>query len=76
MKAFPESSRELVLAQWKIVAGQLVTETGKKKGLGYMTEDKMAATIDLIKANSKLENNIQPKDVYTMEFLDPQFPPK
>ena len=76
IKAFPESSRELVLAQWKIVAGQLVTDTAKQKGLGYMTEEKMAATIDMIKANSKLENNIQPKDVYTMEFLEPQFPRK
>ena len=36
----------------------------------------MAATIDLIKANSKLENDIKPRDVYTMEFLEPQFPRK
>ena len=76
IKQFPESSRELVLAQWKIVAGQLVTEVAKQKGLGYMTEEKMAATIDLIKANSKLENDIKPRDVYTMEFLEPQFPRK
>jgi NitT/TauT family transport system substrate-binding protein len=74
VKAFPETSRELVLDQWRIVAGQLVTETGKKKGLGYMTEEKMAATIALIKAFSKLESDIKPRDVYTMEFLDPQFP--
>jgi NitT/TauT family transport system substrate-binding protein len=76
VKAFPESSRDLVLDQWRIVAGQLVTETARKKGLGYMTEEKMAATIDLIKAYSKLANDIQPKDVYTMEFLQPQFPRK
>lgn len=76
VKAFPESSRDLVLDQWRIVAGQLVTETARKKGLGYMTEEKMAATLDLIKAYSKLVNDIQPKDVYTMEFLQPQFPRK
>jgi hypothetical protein len=65
-----------VLAQWKIVSGQLVTDVAKQKGLGYMTEAKMAATIDLIKANSKLEKDIKPLDVMTMEYLEPQFPPK
>lgn len=76
VKNFPETTRDLVLAQWKIVAGQLVTDVAKQKGLGYMTEAKMGATIDMIKANSKLENDIKPLDVFTMEFLEPQFPPK
>ena len=76
VKHFPETTRELVLAQWKIVSGQLYTDVAKQKGLGYMTEAKMAATIDLIKANSKLEKDIKPTDAFTMEFLQPQFPPK
>jgi NitT/TauT family transport system substrate-binding protein len=76
VKHFPETTRDMVLAQWKIVSGQLVTDVAKQKGLGYMTEAKMAATIDLIKANSKLEKDIKPLDVMTMEFLEPQFPPK
>ena len=74
VKSFPETTRDLVLAQWKIVSGQLVTETGKAKGLGFMTEAKMGLTIDMIKAASKLENDIKPRDVMTMEFLEPQFP--
>ncbi|MEO5694692.1 MAG: ABC transporter substrate-binding protein [Usitatibacter sp.] len=76
VKHFPETTRDMVLAQWKIVSGQLYTDVAKQKGLGYMTEAKMAATIDLIKANSKLEKDIKPADVFTMEFLQPQFPPK
>ena len=75
-KAFPETSRELTLAQWKIVSQQLYTDIAKAKGLGYMTEEKMGLTIDMIKAFSKLEKNIAPRDVMTMEYLQPQFPNK
>jgi NitT/TauT family transport system substrate-binding protein len=75
-KAFPETSRDLTLAQWKIVSQQLYTDVAKAKGLGYMTEQKMGLTIDMIKAASKLEKDIAPRDVMTMEFLQPQFPKK
>ncbi len=69
---FPEADRDLVLAQWKLVEKQLVTETGLKQGLGYMTTERMAGTIDMISAYTKFEKTIAPADVFTMEFLEPQ----
>lgn len=76
VKMFPETSRDLVLQQWKVVAQHFVTPTAKEKGLGYMTEEKMAYTLDLIKTFAKLERDVAPKDLFTMAFLERHVPRK
>jgi NitT/TauT family transport system substrate-binding protein len=70
---FPESNRDSVLAEWKVVQTHLVTETGMTKGLGFMTWERMARTIEMLGATTKLEKKIEPSDVFTMEFLEPLY---
>lgn len=76
VKSFPETSRDLILAQWRIVAQYLLTDTAKEKGYGYIREDKMAATLDYVKAFSKLENPIKATDLFSMDYLKPTMPSK
>lgn len=76
VKAFPETSRALILAQWRIVADHFLTDTAREKGYGFIREDKMAVTLDLTRKFTKVEKPIVAKDIYTMEFLKPILPKK
>lgn len=76
VKVYPESSKALVLQQWRVVMKHFVTPTATEKGLGHITEKKMAQTLDLIKTFAKIEKNIAPGDLYTMQFLDSHVPSK
>lgn len=76
VKSFPETSQDLIQAQWRIVADHLLTDTAKAKGYGYIREDKMAATLEYVKNFSKLENPIKATDLFSMEYLTPTFPKK
>jgi len=70
---FPESSRELMLAQFKIALQHMITPLSKEHGLGYIDEEKMAQTIELIESYSNFEEKLDPKNVYTMDYL-PKIP--
>lgn len=76
VRVFPETSREIVLGQWKVVMKHFLTPVAKEKGLGYMTDKKMEQTIELIRTYAKIKPEIKAADVFTMEFLEPRAPRK
>jgi len=49
------------------------TPLSKEHGLGYIDEEKMAQTIELIESYSNFEEKLDPKNVYTMDYL-PKIP--
>src|SRR5262249_35083616 len=64
-KRFPESSRDLTLAQWKITMQHMLTEQSKANGLGYMDRAKMEKTLDLIKKYQQGKTEIVVEDIYS-----------
>jgi NitT/TauT family transport system substrate-binding protein len=68
-KSYPESNRDVVLAQWKVSLPFVLTETAKSKGLGYIDDGKMQATLDVIRSYKSIDPSLKPGDVYTMKFL-------
>jgi len=68
-------SPDLAREQWRIVVDHLLTPTAKEHGIGYMTEEKVRRTRDLLVKYQKLEADIPLKDLYTNEFL-PRLLPK
>ena len=69
VKHHPETSRDLVLDQWKIVSAHMVTPIAKEKGLGTIDAGKMGRTLDLLKRFYTLERPVAVDDVFTMKFL-------
>ncbi|NGO53467.1 ABC transporter substrate-binding protein [Mesorhizobium camelthorni] len=72
-KKFPESSSELVASQFEITLDLMITDLAKAHGLGYIDEEKMAKTIDLIGSFTTFEKDVKPEDVYTISYL-PKIP--
>lgn len=68
-KSFPESSRELMLAQWKVTIGHMLTEQTRANGIGYLDQAKMARTLELIKQYQEVKGNVSTADIYSMNFL-------
>jgi NitT/TauT family transport system substrate-binding protein len=68
-KRFPESSRDLTLAQWKIVMDHMLTERTRANGLGYIERDKLESTLTLIKRFQDVKGDIKADDVYSMQVL-------
>ena len=68
-KRFPESSRDLTLAQWKITMQHMLTDNARNKGLGFMDQAKAAKTLDLIKKYQQGKADITVDDVYSMKYL-------
>jgi NitT/TauT family transport system substrate-binding protein len=68
-KRFPESSRDLTLAQWKITIGHMVTERTRANGLGYIDRSKMEKTLNFIKQYQRIEGNVAVDDIYSSKFL-------
>ena len=68
-KRFPESSRDLTLAQWKITIEHLVTDRTRANGLGYMDRAKMSKTLDLIKKYQQGKAEIAVDDIFSMKYL-------
>ena len=71
VKRFPESSRDLTLAQWKITMQHMLTERTRARGLGYIDREKMAKTLELIKKYQDVKGDVGVADVYSMNFLSP-----
>jgi len=68
-KRFPESSRDLTLAQWKVTMQHMITERTRANGLGYMDKAKMEKTLDLIKKYQQGKAEIAVDDIYSMKYL-------
>ena len=68
-KRFPESSRDLTLAQWKITIGHMLTERTRTNGLGYIDRGKMEKTLNFIKKYQDIKGNIAVDDIYSSKFL-------
>jgi NitT/TauT family transport system substrate-binding protein len=69
VKRFPESSRDLTLAQWKITIGHMLTERTRTNGLGYIDRGKMEKTLDFIKKYQDIKGNIAIDDIYSSKYL-------
>ncbi len=69
-KDFPESSRELTLAQWKIAMSNMVTDRTKANGLGYIDPAKMKQTLTLLQKYQGIESSVKPGDIYNSSLLE------
>jgi len=68
-------SPDLARAHWEIVVDHLLTPAAKEQGIGYMTEEKMRRTRDILVKYQKLDGDIPLNMLYTNEFL-PRLLPK
>ncbi len=68
-KRFPESSRDLTLAQWKVTMQHMLTDNSRANGLGFMERGKTEKTLDLIKKYQQGKAELVVDDVYSMNFL-------
>jgi NitT/TauT family transport system substrate-binding protein len=68
-RSVPESSRDLMLAQWKIAVGHMVTERTRNNGLGWIEPARMAATLRLTKTYQDIDPAIRAEDLYSMDYL-------
>jgi len=69
-KRFPESSRDLTLAQWKVTMQHMLTDQAKANGVGFMDRGKMEKTLDLIKKYQQGKADIKVEDVYSPNYLE------
>jgi NitT/TauT family transport system substrate-binding protein len=69
-KRFPESSRDLTLAQWKITMQHMLTDLAKANGVGFMDRAKMEKTLDLIKTYQQGKATLTVEDVYSPQYLE------
>jgi len=69
VKRFPESSRDLTLAQWKITMQHMLTDNSRANGLGFMERGKTEKTLDLIKKYQQGKAEIAVDDIYSMKYL-------
>jgi NitT/TauT family transport system substrate-binding protein len=69
VKNYPETSRDIALAQWEVAQPLILTDRSRKNGLGFIERDKMADTIKLIAQFQKVDPAITPGDVYASELL-------
>jgi NitT/TauT family transport system substrate-binding protein len=68
-RSVPESSRDLMLAQWKITLGHMVTERTRKSGLGWIEPARMGSTLQLTKTYQDIDQAIGAEDLYSMDYL-------
>jgi len=69
-KRFPESSRDLTLAQWKVTMQHMLTDQAKANGVGFMDRGKMGKTLDLIKKYQQGKAELKVEDVYSPDYLE------
>lgn len=69
VKRFPESSRALTLAQWKITMDHMLTERSRQNGLGSFDRTKVEKTLELIKKYQQGKSEITADDIYTSKYL-------
>lgn len=69
VKNYPETTRSIVIEQWKASLPMIVTDNSRKNGLGTLDEGKMSETIKLIAQVQKVDSSITAKDVYVSDFV-------
>jgi NitT/TauT family transport system substrate-binding protein len=69
IKRFPESNRDLSLAQWTVSTEHLLTDRTRVNGLGYIDRAKMQHTLDLIMKYQEVKQKVELDDIYTAKFL-------
>jgi len=69
IKDNPASSRELMEQQWQTLRHNMLTPTAGSKGLGYIDDARMQATLKLMHDFQHLSADVKPKDVYTLDYL-------
>lgn len=69
IRRFPESNRDLSLAQWTVSAEHVLTDRTRANGLGYIDRAKMQHTLDLITKYQEVKQKVELDDVYTSKLL-------
>ena len=69
VKMFPASDRAIALAQIKETADIMSDPQAKAQGLGYLREDRMAATLDFVDKAYSVKGKVMLGDIYTNTFL-------
>jgi NitT/TauT family transport system substrate-binding protein len=69
VKAFPTTDRAVALAQIKDMADLLVDQQAKDRGVGYLREDRMRATVQFVDKAFGLNGKVKPQDTYTNDLL-------
>jgi NitT/TauT family transport system substrate-binding protein len=69
IKENPASSRELMQEQWTTLRYNMLTPVAADKGLGYIDENRMEATLDLMRQFQSLNASVKAHDVYTLDYL-------
>ncbi|MFC6281504.1 MULTISPECIES: ABC transporter substrate-binding protein [Polaromonas] len=69
LKAFPNTDRAVALAQIKDMGDLLIDSQAKDKGLGFLREDRMRATVQFVDKAFGLNGKVKPQDAYTNELL-------
>jgi len=72
-KNYPESSRAIALQQWDVALPLILTDRSRKNGLGWIENDKMVETINLVAKFQRVDSSITAKDIYVAELL-PKIP--
>jgi len=74
-KHVPEIDQELFLKVWKddIAASVMISDESRTHGIGWMSEEKVAKTIESVVDAYNLSHALSPAEVYTTDFL-PQEP--
>jgi NitT/TauT family transport system substrate-binding protein len=73
VKRNPAVSLDLAREQWRIVVDHMLTPAAAERGIGFMTEDKMRRTRDVLVKYQKLDE-VPLDKLYTNEFLPKLFP--
>lgn len=74
LKKNPTSDLEIARAQFKIAIDHLMTPIAKANGIGYISEEKMRLTRDVITKYMKLPRVVPTEELYTNDFLPKIFP--
>lgn len=69
IKRFPESNRDLSLAQWTVSTEHVLTDRTRTNGLGYIERAKMQHTLDLIAKYQEVKQNVGLDDIYSTSLL-------
>jgi NitT/TauT family transport system substrate-binding protein len=67
-KFYPQYTSQITREGLDIAVDHLMVREVREKGLGRMSDGKMAATIETTRATFELQANVAPNEVYTNEF--------
>lgn len=66
----PGLSQDVARAQLQVAIDHLMVDEVRENGVGVMSEEKMAFTVETISENFDLESPVAVEDVYTNEFVE------